>query len=186
MTYNFWQIGYGNMGKPIAESLRKESHHINLHIIDHNISYDVAKLKYNNINQLTELAKPDIILFALKPQNIKSALAEYQNFISCDTKIISIMAGVTIDYLQKFFPQNKIIRLMPNLGAKIQKSVNLAYSQKLDKTDQIFFTKLFNNFGITIWLAHERMLHAATAVAGSGPAYYYYILSIYSNYLIAA
>ena len=116
MTYNFWQIGYGNMGKPIAESLRKESHHINLHIIDNNISYDIEKLKYNNINQLTELTKPDIILFALKPQNIKSALAEYQNFISCNTKIISIMAGVTIDYLQKFLGHKKFFGhyLIPN------------------------------------------------------------------------
>ncbi len=174
------------MGKPIAQSLKQEMLNLNLHIIDSNIDYDLKNRKYNNIKQLIELAKPDVVLFALKPQKIRDVIAEYQEFIGCNTKIISIMAGVTIDYLQNIFPKNQVIRLMPNLGAKIQKSVNLAYATYISQQDQKFFTNLFNSFGTTIWLDHEKMLHAATAVAGSGPAYYYYILSIYTNYLIEA
>lgn len=184
MSYKFWQIGYGNMGKAIADSLNLAALAIELKIIDPNITENEDSGYYNKIDNLHKIAKPDLILFACKPQNIKSVIAEYKKFITPETIIISILAGVEIAYYKKYFSDHKIIRLMPNLGAKSRQSVNLLYADKLDEDIKELVTQICANFGYNIWLKEEAMLHIGTAVAGSGPAYYYNFLQIYSDYLI--
>ena len=184
MTYKILQIGYGNMGKAIADNFDVKELDIDLTIIDKNIKYNKQGKKFNNLEQLKTEFKADFILLAIKPQSVDSIIKDYKNFFSSNTIIISILAGTELKYFRKYFPENPIVRLMPNLGAKLKKSVNLIYAEGLNRETKAFISKLANSFGHTIWLKCENLLHAGTAVAGSGPAYYYNFLAIYRDYLV--
>lgn len=186
MIYKFLQVGYGKMGKAIVDNLDAKALGLEISIIDQNISHDEKKRQYKNSKKLSKDFEPDIFLIACKPQNIQVLLDEYKEVITSRTIIISILAGTNISYFSSCFPENPIVRLMPNLGAKIKKSTNLIYGENIDSSKKELISSLSDSFGKTVWLEEEHLLHAGTAVAGSGPAYYYKFLSIYSNYLINA
>ena len=164
-------IGYGNMGSAIGERLKKK-YKISV------FEKDIGKTKnikgilvFDNIQNLVSAS--DAVLLAVKPQDFDEVLGQIKSFIS-DKLIISIAAGITTKYIEKHLKQVRVIRVMPNIGAKIGKSVSCLCKGKFttDK-DTNFAVELFNNIGVTKKL-DERLMNAATAISGSGPAYEYY------------
>jgi len=192
VTYNYKIIfvGCGNMGKPILQSLLKSSLNIEIYVIEPN--YQQLGITSNKqvkfISNLTDLPKDfkaNIILFAVKPQIIAKIIAEYQALINDEIIIMSILAGIKASYFTKIFNNDtQIVRIMPNLGAKYAKSTNFLYELNL-RIDKVIIENLLNNFGKSIWLDKEEKMHPATAMCGSGPAYYFLFFQYFSEFLIA-
>ena len=72
---------------------------------------------------------------------------------------------------------------MLNLGAKFNKSTSFIYSANL-RIKKHIIEDLLKTFGTYIWLDDEEKMHQATAVSGSGPAYYFLFLQYFSEFLI--
>jgi pyrroline-5-carboxylate reductase len=81
---------------------------------------------------------------------------------------ISVLAGSSIDTLQKSIKAKYYVRAMPNLAACNQSSMTTLCGDKSFKDEAI---KICESFGKTLWLSSEKEIDIATAVAGSGPAY---------------
>ena len=82
--------------------------------------------------------------------------------------LLSVLAGTTLESLQKSIKSKAYVRSMPNLAAAYQKSMTTLCGDKSVKDDAL---DICSSFGDTLWLNSEKEIDIATAVAGSGPAF---------------
>ena len=118
----------------------------------------------------------DIIILAVKPQNMSQVILSVRKFISRDKLVISIAAGIKTGFIEKrLLGRVAVIRVMPNMPALVQKGVSafcagkhVKYAQK--KTAR----QILSNIGSVVEVKEDQM-DAVTAVSGSGPAYFFFL-----------
>lgn len=118
----------------------------------------------------------DLLILAVKPQKLDEVTPIISNIIAGQTMIMSILAGVEHAALtQRFGDAGAIIRLMPNMAVRIGQSVSSLYAPPpatdFARAAHDKLEALAKIFGSAEWLAEEAHMHAATALAGSGPAF---------------
>lgn len=135
--------------------------------------YGVVPMKDNR--ELIKEAK--IIVLAVKPQSVPEVMSEISPLANPSQLLISICAGVALDYLQSFFSfPMRMIRAMPNTPALIQKGATaLAASPSAKPEDISAAEKIFGALGITV-VVQESQMDAVTGLSGSGPAYIFAII----------
>ena len=114
----------------------------------------------------------DVIVMAVKPQKFHDAANDAKRFVGPDTRVLSVMAGVTMNALTKELGVDRVIRAMPNLPGQIGEGVT-AYvaSSACSAEDRALVEQLLEPLGSIEPLPAERLLDVVTAVSGSGPAY---------------
>jgi pyrroline-5-carboxylate reductase len=116
-------------------------------------------------------ASCDIIILAVKPQNMEAVLEEISNDITDKKVVVSIAAGITLSYLASKLKTELIIRVMPNTPALVQEGMSVMslcgcfYGKELDMVKSILLS-----VGKVLVLPEEQM-NAVTALSGSGPAF---------------
>jgi pyrroline-5-carboxylate reductase len=167
-------IGYGTMGSAIGQRINQK-HQVFIFDKDTTKSENTANVKIaQSIEELVTNA--GVVILAVKPQDFDNVLDEIKP-CTVNTLIVSIAAGIPTDYIEKKLGNVKVIRVMPNLPAKIGKGITSLCKGKFATEDDMHFTQeLFNHIGQTLIL-EENMMDAATAVAGSGPGFLYALLS---------
>ena len=165
-------IGCGNMGSAICQRLKDT---YDLSVFDKDANKTDRLTDINVASNIADLVKKsDAIIFAVKPQDFDSLLEEIKDYIK-EKLIISIAAGITTNYIEKKISNVRVIRVMPNMPAKIGKGMSCLCKGKVATEEDLNFTKqLFANLGETLIL-NEDMMDAATAISGSGPGYLYYL-----------
>ncbi len=170
-------IGGGNMGEAILSSIRQKCF-VSVTEKDSSRS-EYLRLNYKgNVVDLPELiSSSDIIIIALKPQDIEPVLKEMSPLLDKDKLIISIAAGITTAYLEKNLGKKvKVIRAMPNMPAMIGEGITAVSAGKYVKDADIESArKIFDHLGKTV-VVNEDLMDAVTAVSGSGPAYVFFFL----------
>lgn len=163
-------IGFGNMGSAIGERIKFE-YQVYAFDIDKNKTNKLTGIKVaNSITDL--LTKVDTVILSLKPQDFDVVLDEIKNFAE-GKLIITIAVGITIDYIEKRLGKVRVIRVMPNLPARIGEGmICLCVGKSVSEEEANFAEELFKNLGTTLIL-NEKMMNAATAISGSGPGYLY-------------
>lgn len=168
-------IGFGNMGFAIAERIKAK------YAV---FVFDKDKGKTRNLKNISVIessaklvANSEVIILSVKPQDFNSLLNEIKNSVK-DKLLISIAAGITTGYIEKAVGEAKVIRVMPNIGAKIgEAESSLCKGRFAALSDLESAQKLFNEIGKT-WIMPEDMIDAVTAISGSGPAYIFYDMEI--------
>ena len=113
----------------------------------------------------------DIIILAVKPQNMEAVLDEIADDITDKKVVVSIAAGITLSYLASKLKTELIIRVMPNTPALVQEGMSVMslcgcfYGKELDMVKSILMS-----IGKVLVLPEEQM-NAVTALSGSGPAF---------------
>lgn len=124
---------------------------------------------------ISELEPGSSLLFAVKPQNIDQVLQDIPKLDS-SILLISILAGTKISKYQERFPQNPIIRVMPNTPAQILKGASaLATSANCSEQNIKNAKAMFDALGLAV-VVEEQDLDLVTALSGSGPAYVFYLI----------
>lgn len=163
-------IGLGNMGRTIRDGILKKK------LINKNQLFVSNKQSANRLvaNQA------GILIIAVKPQVIKIVLEEIKDVMLKDKLIISIAAGVEIKSIKKILgKEHRIIRVMPNLCAKVNQSVSCWVKNKnVSDKDIKIFKKIFQSIGQETKLKNENLLDQVTAISGSGPAYVFYLAEL--------
>lgn len=133
---------------------------------------------FNHSEKLPSNFRADIVFLAVKPQKFSGIASEYQSYISEETIIVSAMAGVSSKVIQsKLKTESPIFRAMPNTPSQIGKGITaLSSSNHLTDGNSQLVESLFKAVGKIIWLDQEDDMHVATALSGSGPAYFYYFV----------
>lgn len=163
-------IGFGNMGSAIFERI-KSGYRLFVFDKEREKTRNVRNLEIvDNITDLID--KVDVVVLAVKPQDFDEVIKELKNHIK-DKLIISIAAGIATGYIEKCLGNVRVIRVMPNMPARIGKGMScLCKGQFAAKEDLNFSKELFDNLGETLVL-NEDMMDAATAISGSGPGFFY-------------
>ncbi|GIN19918.1 pyrroline-5-carboxylate reductase [Siminovitchia fordii] len=119
----------------------------------------------------------DMVIFAVKPKDADSALQKIQPYIQSDTFFISVMAGISIAFMEeKLKVPCAVARAMPNTSASVGKSATaVAFNQYASVNQRELAATVFSSIGITA-VVEENKLDAITALSGSGPAYIYYVV----------
>ncbi len=120
---------------------------------------------------------PQILVLAMKPQNLDEAASGLAQFARPDTLIVSILAGKTIANIAARFPHAAaIVRAMPNLAAAVGRGMTaLSANPAATLGQRAAAETLLAAAGRVEWLAGEHLIDAAAALSGSGPAYVFYL-----------
>ena len=138
------------------------------------------KTNCNFSSQLdAKIKKAKIFILAIKPQISKSVISKLNHILDDKKLIISIMAGITINDLKLGMGNHRFIRAMPNSPIKISQGLTVFYpTTNLKKKDYVFIDKLFSTFGEAIKVDSEDLINSATAISGSGPAYFFLLAEL--------
>lgn len=167
-------IGFGNMGSAIARRIKRE-YRVVVFDKDKNIIGNLTEIEAAD-NLLNLLKEVETVILAVKPQDLDNILEGIGDY-AITPRIISIAAGITTGYIEKALGKARVIRVMPNMGARIGRSVTcLCGGSFATERDIVYAVELFNHLGITRKI-EENMMNAVTAISGSGPAYYFALIS---------
>ncbi len=169
-------VGFGNMATAIFEGIKQSNIKIPKIYAFRKSEKILPKSVYKlNLDNLLKTA--DVIILAIKPQQLNEIAAHFKEVDLSKKCIISIMAGTKIKTLTKLNKNlNNIIRVMPNTAASIQESVSIISVKKGTNKEFITFTEsIFESIG-SIQKVDEEQMNFATAMFGSGPAFIYKIM----------
>ena len=119
----------------------------------------------------------DVLLMVVKPKDMEIVLRALAPNLGSETLVVSCAAGLPIQRLAHGLAVNQpLARVMPNTAARFQKSLTTAvlpeeYSHKKNDLETVL-----RGIGEVLFLSDEEEIHAATALAGSGPAFFLYLL----------
>ncbi len=118
----------------------------------------------------------DILVLAVKPQDMPGLLAEIHDSIGADTLVISVAAGISTEYLEKRLPANTgVVRVMPNTPAQVDQGMSVLSAGRHCTPEHVAEAeRLLGTFG-RVLILDEKHQNAATAISGSGPAYIFYV-----------
>ncbi len=117
------------------------------------------------------------VLLSVKPQNIPEVLAEVQEIVAAEALVISIAAGVSTAHLDKGLGgRGHIVRVMPNTPMLVGAGMSAIAAGPRATDDDVQWTeRFFAASGKTVPV-DESMMDAVTAVSGTGPAYFFYVI----------
>lgn len=127
-------------------------------------------------NNIAAIKDADVVVFAVKPQVLASVLKPLHGLF--DGKlIISIVAGAEIKTIENLTGAARVVRVMPNTPALVQTGAHGLFAyDAVDSKDRELASQVLAATGLTIWVNSEAQIDAVTAVSGSGPAYFFYMM----------
>lgn len=125
----------------------------------------------------TSIKEADILILAMKPKDVGTALEEIRTLTNPNQLVISVIAGISTSYISSILGHNApVIRTMPNTSAIVGLSGTGVCAGQSAKEEHIALAKkIFESIGIVV-ITEENNLDAITGVSGSGPAYVYYLV----------
>lgn len=121
---------------------------------------------------------PAVVLIAVKPQMMGSALPSVQAMGGGRTLVLTVAAGTTIAaYEGVFGTRTPIVRAMPNTPAAIAKGITaICRNASATEAHMAAAEALLSAVGQVVRLEGEHQMDAVTAVSGSGPAYVFLLI----------
>ena len=123
------------------------------------------------------VGETDLIILSVKPQDFNSVFESLRSVIQPNQVILSIMAGIPISQIQEKLAHPLVVRAMPNTPAMLGMGITgFTAAKEVDLVNLRRVENLINATGRSIFLEDEAMIDAVTALSGSGPAYFYYVV----------
>lgn len=180
-------FGFGNMGEAIARGL-----------IDTNTAaasdlavYDIDESRCAVARGMGAEAKTsaeslagscECLILAVKPQQMVATLDAIKSAVPETALVISIAAGISIAFLEDALgAERRIIRVMPNTPAMVRAGASaFALSDGCNEADAALASRLFGAIGVCEQVP-ETAMDVVTALSGSGPAYFFYMVECMAN-----
>ncbi|MBR7089866.1 MAG: pyrroline-5-carboxylate reductase [Lachnospiraceae bacterium] len=187
-------IGLGNMGGAIIGGIIKSGLFAPGDIYGFDKSTEMAasaKDKYGiNIgkNNPDVAGNVDVLVLAVKPIFAKEVITEIADATSEKTLIFSIMAGKTLDFIEKAFGSNKakIVRAMPNTPALVGEGCTaLSPNRNVTEEETELALKIARSFGKAS-VVPERLMDAVVAASGSSPAFVFMFIEALADSVVEA
>lgn len=176
-------IGCGNMGLIYARAFLKYNivSKENLLLAEKNEArkQELLKLNVGEVCVINDkrIGESNIIILAVKPQDFLELSNELKNCLSPSNIIVSIMAGMTLEKIENLLNHKNIIRAMPNSPAELGMGMTAFTAHTNLSIENIRKAEnLLSTTGRTVFFENEHLLDAVTALSGSGPAYFFYIV----------
>lgn len=177
-------IGAGSMAEAmIAGAIQAEKLPSNQIIVTNN----------SNNNRLQELANKydvrtvqkeqlpyreiDLFILAMKPKGAREAFQSLKDKLNPNQVVISVLAGITTTFMEDHLQEGQqVIRVMPNTSSMVQQSATALTSGQHTKPENIEAVKELLQCLGKVFVIEEEQMDLFTGIAGSGPAYFYYLM----------
>lgn len=176
-------IGAGNMGLTYAQAISKSKFlkDKDLMILDSapEKTSELKKMSHFDVYEKVDdcIPKADIIFIAVKPYHAEDLFASMREFMNDEQIVISLMAGVTIQFIKDNLGISRVVRAMPNLPAQVGKGMtSYTASDEVSRLELLTVENLLDTTGRSVQLDTENDIDASTGISGSGPAYIFYFM----------
>lgn len=183
-------LGAGNMGQSLIRGLMLNGYSGDkLWVCDHHQSkleklLNTYPALHTTQQPHTLIQNSTVLVLAIKPQGLRTTLSELSPILQrYKPLLISIAAGISTTQIDHWLATPlasnafQIIRAMPNTPACLQAGMTGLYADNTIGLDnKKIAEQLFASVGETLWVQQEDLLDIVTALSGSGPAYFFYIL----------
>ena len=166
-----WFAGCGNMGGAIIDGWRVAGLDIGAITVIRPSGKPVEGAR--TVTSFADAgAPPKLLVLAFKPQKLDEIAPELRRYLSANTIVVSLLAGVETASLRERFPgAAAIVRATPNLPVAIRRGVTGLYTSDASDAARDEIGNIFSALGFAMWMVDEARLGALGAVAGAGPAY---------------
>ncbi len=175
-------IGGGNMAEAIIRGIRSQRSSAIRDIIVSEPREERRRYLEQNYDVRTTSSNRDvamqcnIIILAIKPQNMAQVLDEISELVGEDKTVVSIAAGISLSFLQQRLKTKRLIRVMPNTPALVQEGMSvMSLCECFSDRDIATVREILMSIGRVLTLP-EKYINAVTAVSGSGPAFIAFFL----------
>jgi pyrroline-5-carboxylate reductase len=122
------------------------------------------------------LVRAGLVVWAVKPQMFREAAAPLRSWLG-DKLHLSVMAGIRTEAMVKATGSERVVRSMPNTPALIGQGIAGLYARPaVSAEERARVEQVLAPTGQTLWVEREGDLDAVTALSGSGPAYFFYVV----------
>lgn len=123
------------------------------------------------------VVRSDVIVLAVKPQHLLEIVTGLTGSFSFDKVIVSIAAGMTTANIAAVIGKPvRLVRVMPNSPALVGMGISVVSpGEGADREAVEIAKELFSSVGEVVELPEE-FQDRVTAISGSGPAYFYYLV----------
>jgi len=140
--------------------------------------YGVAVMSSNRL----AVTKGEVVVLAIKPQNLAEVMAELKGQLKSAQLVLSIIAGARINSLRLGLNHSRVVRAMPNMPARIGEGITVwTATTEVTKQQRERASSILGAMGKAIYVADEKYIDMATAVSGSGPAYFFLMVEALVN-----
>ncbi len=176
-------IGAGKMGEGIIAGLLRSGMYTPdqikaFEILEPRVKYMTKTYKIECLSDAKKaVAFADISVIAVKPADVGKVLQEIAPVMKTGKLLVSIAAGVTLDFYKQHLPKHvPIIRVMPNMAVLVREGmVTYCPTENVTKEQEKTAVEVLSLIGLVKRL-DEKYLNLATGLVGSGPAYIYLII----------
>ena len=178
-------IGAGNMADAIARGILRAKLLSSTEMIAADVAEARRDLFQNDLHvravadNATAVREARAVLLSVKPQQMQSVLADLGNHARPDALFISIAAGVSSASIERHLGAERawrVVRTMPNTPMLVGEGmVAISAGQHATQDDLARARRLFESAAAVIELPEDK-LDAVTALSGSGPAYFFFLV----------
>ncbi|MCW5822290.1 MAG: pyrroline-5-carboxylate reductase [Cyanobacteria bacterium TGS_CYA1] len=176
-------IGVGKLGEALITGLLKEGNLASKDIcgsVCHEASLERVKNKLSievGLDNKKIASEADIILLAVKPQNMDSVLAQIKDVVNESKLVITVAASVSTAFVEQRLNQSvAVVRAMPNTPCVMNAGMTGVAPGTHTSAEQMALAKeVFDCVGKTV-LIDESLMDGLTALSASGPAYLYVVI----------
>ena len=141
--------------------------------------YKVTALK--TPEQLVE--NSDIVILAVKPQDLLNLLEPLRNIFTEDQMVISLSAGIQFSTLRKFVTKSSLVRVLPNTPVSVCQAVVSFCVERSNWFSEQMVKKLFSPLGSVVLVSEGEEFSAMTVSAGSGTGFVFEIMQYWQDWL---
>ncbi len=177
-------IGGGNMAEGIIRGIVSKK----IFAPENITVFDILSERKKYLNRIygiteaedatTAVKDADVVLIAVRPQDIIKVAQNIKNDLQEDVIIISICAGIKMEKLGNIFGNDhKFVRVMPNTMIDVEHGYSAAsVNKQIQASDKTIVETLLGALGQTMFI-DENLFNAFTAYSCAGPAYIMYFIA---------
>ena len=172
-------IGGGNMGEAMLSAILDKK----LGTPQDTIVSDIDRSRCQHLEQYgvtvtsdnrQAAARSEVIIMAIKPQNLTDVMTDLNSQLEPGQLVLSIIAGARINTLCQGLNHKHVVRCMPNTPARIGKGMSVwTATAEVTEGQRGWTRSILAAMGEEVYFDEEKYLDMATAISGSGPAYFF-------------
>ena len=175
MIYGF--IGVGNMASAILRGMAQSGRFSQDALCGYNRTPEKAiKLQRETGMALCDCERAvaetaDFVVLSVKPQMMEGVLEKIAPVITSGKLVLTIAAGKETGWYEQRLGQVPVVRVMPNINARVRRSVSAICGGRYARPEHLQFTReMFETVG-TVYDVEERLFSAFSAIGGASGAF---------------
>jgi pyrroline-5-carboxylate reductase len=174
-------LGAGKIGEALLSGLLSAGHAPDELLFTERYPQRCAELTRRHgvagVDVATASKRADVLVIAVKPQDIEDLLDELAPNIRPDTLVVSLCAGLPTALFERRLPdQVPVVRVMPNTPMLVGEAMSVVSAGRHARPEHLARVEAILISVGKVLRVPEAQQDAVTALSGSGPAYFFYLV----------